>query len=265
MGRRGPELALASFSGPLDLLYHLVEQQKIDLYDIPIADLTEQYLAYLDGMESLDLDLASDFLRMAAELLQIKSRMLLPKITLEGEEAEDPRADLVLKLMAYRRCKLLANYLREAQTRGEGARLKLPETAQSLGLEHHVIASPNFNEQRFSRAVKRLAERNQQRFTDLTERLTQILKREPVSIRSKLKQLWQSLKQKGRLLFAELFPAKVSRTERVTAFLALLELLKSQKVSAMQVSPEADIELHLLPGHEELDLEAWLAEEEKGA
>ena len=111
------DLKLGNFEGPFDLLFHLIEKNEMDLYDIRISEITEQYLEYLFAMESLDMDIASEFLVMAATLLHIKSRMLLPTVD-EDEEAVDPREQLVLQLLEYKRCKSAAAYLRELYPKG---------------------------------------------------------------------------------------------------------------------------------------------------
>ena len=106
-------LKLTAFEGPLDLLMHLIESNKIDIYDIPIVEITEQYIGYLRNLQEFDMELASEFLVMAATLLQIKSRMLLPKEAREDEdEGEDPRQQLVEMLVEYRRIKKAAQNLR---------------------------------------------------------------------------------------------------------------------------------------------------------
>ncbi|HBF64648.1 MAG TPA: hypothetical protein DDW34_01510, partial [Clostridium sp.] len=98
-------IRLDAFEGPLDLLYHLIEKNEIDIYDIPIARLTDQYLAYLDLAEDRDMDGMSEFLVMAATLLEIKSKLLLPKPKNEAEEGPDPREELVIKLLEYKKIK----------------------------------------------------------------------------------------------------------------------------------------------------------------
>ena len=98
----GIEVKLTAFEGPLDLLLHLIEKNKVDIYDIPIAVITEQYLEYLDEMQRADMDNMSEFLVMAATLLRIKSQMLLPKEVNEEGEEEDPRAELVKRLIEYK-------------------------------------------------------------------------------------------------------------------------------------------------------------------
>ena len=122
-------LKVSDFEGPLDLLMHLIEKDKIDIYDIPIAEITEQYIAYLSAMAEFDMEIASEFLVMAATLLQIKSRMLLPKPAPETDEEEaDPRTMLVEMLIEYRRIKACAAKLTEMKTAAGGA-LRLPQAA----------------------------------------------------------------------------------------------------------------------------------------
>lgn len=108
-------IRLAAFEGPLDLLYHLIEKNEIDIYDIPIAALTEQYLAYLDAAEDRDMDGMSEFLLMAATLLEIKSKLLLPKPKAEEEEGPDPREELVQRLLEYKRIKDATETLKERE------------------------------------------------------------------------------------------------------------------------------------------------------
>ena len=106
---------LEAFEGPLDLLLHLIEKKNIDIYDIPIASITDQYIEYVDAMESTDMDTMSDFLVMAATLLNIKSRMLLPVDESLPEEEQDPRYELVQRLLEYKKCKYIADELKGLQ------------------------------------------------------------------------------------------------------------------------------------------------------
>ncbi len=112
-------IKLQNFEGPFDLLFHLIEKNEVDIYDIPIADITNQYLEYIYEMESLDLEVASEFIVMAATLLQIKSKMLLPKQKRDLDELaaddEDPRAELVEKLIEYKKYKEVSNVLQKRE------------------------------------------------------------------------------------------------------------------------------------------------------
>ncbi|MBQ7792086.1 MAG: segregation/condensation protein A, partial [Clostridia bacterium] len=127
------ELKLEQFEGPMDLLLHLIRTNKIDIYDIPIFTLTEQYISYLKAMESLNMEIASEFLVMASELLYIKSKMLLPKPPQEDEEeAEDPRKELMQKLLDYQQYKELSGYLKEREPLGAYSFTKAGEKIKGL-------------------------------------------------------------------------------------------------------------------------------------
>jgi segregation and condensation protein A len=232
------ELKVTNFEGPLDLLFHLIEKNRIDLYDIPIAQITEQYLSYLDTLHSLDLEIASEFLLMAATLLQIKSRMLLPQRgEKKGEDGEDPREELVLKLLEYRRCKAIAGQLKERHDIYAACQYRVPETPGRLGLQT-TLPPGDLDWNAFLQAGKQVARQNELRFNDLSGKLTSILRREKVSMKEKMRLIWRSVTGKIRVYFNELFPpGQSTRAERVTGFLALLELLRLGKVTARQDRP----------------------------
>ena len=122
----GLALKLQAFEGPLDLLLHLIEKDKVDIYDIPIVEVTHQYLAYLQELQSFDMEQASDFLVMAATLLQIKSKMLLPNLKDEEEEEEEPSQHLVEMLMEYRRIKKCAAALLEKKLAADMQKFRKP-------------------------------------------------------------------------------------------------------------------------------------------
>ena len=232
------ELKISQFEGPLDLLCHLIEKNRIDIADIPIEQITDQYLEYLSSLAELDMDLASDFLLMAATLLHIKSRLLLPQqANIARAETDDPREELVLRLLEYRRCKNLAGDLRERHESFSSCQFRLPELPGSLGISRAVEQDP-LSWDLFQQACRRLARQNLARYSDQSERMTQILQRERVSLKEKMRDIWRSVVRKTRVFFNELFPAdRTSRAERVTGFLALLELLRLNKVQARQERP----------------------------
>ncbi len=239
-----PELKIQQFEGPLDLLFHLIEKNDIDIYDIPIAEITDQYMAFLDQMSTLDMDVASDFLVMAATLIHIKSRMLLPdKRTLQAEEGEDPREELVIRLLHYRRCKILASDLRDRFSDYSKCTYRLPATPLSLDIQ---VKPPvqEFDNTLIEKACEDVCERNKNRFADISMKITHILKRDKISIRDKIRFVWGQLTSRGKLFFHELFPAKnVSKMDKIVGFLAVLELLRSNKIMANQEHPFDIIEL----------------------
>lgn len=257
-------LTLDHFEGPLDLLIHLIEKNRIDIYNIPVAQISDQYLAYLDRCQSLDMEVASEFLVMAATLLHIKSRLLLPsKLSATATDLEDPREELVLKLLAYRRCKMLAGDLRERQAHYARAQAKPPESPGSAGITT-LLAPERLNRDQFWLACQRIVHQNQNRFNDLSAKITTLLRREKVSLKEKMQQILHQAIARTRLFFNELFPAdRASRAERVTGFLAVLELLRLGRINARQDQPFDIIEIEARPesewhAHDELDQAAGL-------
>ena len=247
------ELKVSQFEGPLDLLCHLIERNKIDIYDIPIVQITDQYLVYLDSLQSLDMEIASEFLLMASTLIHIKSRLLLPKKdSLDKIDEADPREELVLRLLEYRRCKTLAAQLRDRHDTYTACVMKLPESPVRLGIpliEHN--GSLSWAD--FWNACQQVVRQNKMRFNDLSGRITHILKRERISLKAKMREIWRAVASRSRLFFNELFPAgRTSKIERVTGFLALLELLRLDKIRARQDRPFDVILLECDP-HQSID------------
>lgn len=264
------KLNLDHFEGPLDLLIHLIEKNRIDIYNIPISQITDQYLTYLERCQALDMEVASEFVVMAATLLHIKSRLLLPsKLSNSATELDDPREELVLKLIAYRRCKMLAGDLKKRQEIYSQCRAKPPESPGSAGIAT-LLAPERLNRDQFWLACQRVVHQNQNRFNDLSSKITTLLRREKVSLKEKMRQILQHALRKTKLFFNELFPADTSsRAERVTGFLAVLELLRLGRIHARQESPFDVIEIEARPEsewheHEELDQNLNLDHQEAG-
>ena len=234
-GNASPDIKMENFEGPLDLLCYLIEKNKINIYDIPIATITDQYLDYIATIPVPDLDSMSEFLVMASTLLHMKSRLLLPiKPKDTASDETDPREELVMKLLEYRRCKALASELKERHDAYRNCAYKLPETAQSLGFPS-MKAQEDFSVDQFYRACKIVAERNETRFYDVSNKILHLLRREKISLKEKMKMIWNQVIRLTRVFFNELFPGtETSKAERVVGFLALLELLKLDRVSATQ-------------------------------
>ncbi|MDD2458996.1 MAG: segregation/condensation protein A [Eubacteriales bacterium] len=251
--REGSDLTLSleHFEGPLDLLIHLIEKNRIDIANIPITQITDQYLLYLDQCQELDMEIASEFLVMAATLLHIKSRLLLPqKILGPADTVEDPREELVIKLMAYRRCKTLASDLRERYAIHSACLAKPPESPGKIGISA-LLVPERLNRDQFYLACQRISHQNQNRFNDLSSKITTLLRREKVSLKEKMRLILHWAVQKTRLFFNELFPADTSsRAERVTGFLAVLELLRLGRIQAQQDHPFDVIAIEARPEHE---------------
>lgn len=220
------EIKLQSFEGPLDLLLHLIERDKLDIYDIPIAQVTEQYLAYLKQFEAFDLEIASEFLLMAATLLQIKSRMLLPKTARPAEEAveeEDPRAALLERLLTYRRIKLAAGWLAEKAKEGGRSVARPP-----LAMPYRRVILTKY-------ALSDLLDALAALFASYVSEPPLFVMREEVNIQDKMSDILTLLRhEKREILFSETIFRSKSRHEQVAAFLGLLELLRLKQISIRQ-------------------------------
>ena len=238
-----PEIRIHHFEGPLDLLCHLIEKNDIDIYDIPISEITSQYMDYLSAMKSLDMDVASEFLLMGATLVHIKSRMMLPGKKSDGTAGaeEDPREELVISLMRYKRCRVFANELRERRAKYEGARFRTRMTAKELGIDTKKISS-DFEKDEFSKAIDEINNRNELRFNDISAKIKHILRRDKISVKERMKSLWLTITKKGKLFFSELFKGKkVEKIDRIVSFLAILELVRNNEITAEQKGSFEDI------------------------
>ena len=235
------EVTLDKFTGPLDLLLHLIRRDEISIHDIPIASITEQYLAYLRAMEELSLDVASEFVVMAAWLLAIKSRMLLPRPTnpeMDDMDVQDPREELVNQLLEYERCKWAAEMLADRHETSLFMVSKEPMdlTAFRAGKPIGVVGVTMWD---LVDAYRKLVSR-----IPKEERVAQI-KGHVKSVEEMMETLMLQLKQRGAVLFGQLFATIRRRQELVSAFLALLELVKDQKVVCQQTTTFGDIEISL--------------------
>lgn len=216
---------LEIFEGPLDLLLHLIKKNEVSITDIPIALITEQYLATMELMQTLDLDLAGEFLVMAATLIHIKSRMLLPAGEEEAEEEEgvDPRAELVRRLLDYQRYKEAAAELeqREVLTRDVFVRASAP-TEEAGPREFREVSVFEL-----LGALKRVIDR-------LPKDVVHEVTLEKVSVREKMTLLLDTLRDQSRVVFESLFAGVKSRIEIVVTFLAMLELVKVRAIRIYQ-------------------------------
>ncbi len=225
---------LEMFEGPLDLLLHLIQKNELDITNVPIALITEQYLEYLQVMRELNLDIAGEYLLMASTLLHIKSRMLLPASEEEEEETEeDPRAELVRRLLEYQKYKKAAGELERRPMLDRDVFVRLIS----------------------SEAVEEEEERIEASLFDLLEAFREVLKRvkpevfhevilDRMTVEEKVQEILSLLqKEKRSLAFHRLFPEQVTRRMIVITFLAILELVKMKAVRIFQASPFETIRL----------------------
>ena len=211
---------LEIFEGPLDLLLHLIRKNEVDIYDIPVALITQQYLEYLDLMRDLSIGVAGDFLVMAATLLHIKSRMLLPSYDAsEDEQEEDPRADLVERLKEHMRIKAAADKL--------GERVWLDRDVFVRGGGHHELAKAREGQEEVIEAgVFELIEAFQRLMSRRHEQLVLELPKDRVSLEDRISQVLELLRRHQTLTFEELFSDAKTRPRMVVTFLSLLELTR---------------------------------------
>ena len=226
------------FEGPLDLLLYLIRKNEVDIYDIPIALITEQYLEYLDLMTVLNLDIAGDFLVMAATLAKIKSKMLLPPSvdSEEGEEGDDPRAELMEHLLEYQQYKEVADRLknRELLEKDIFTRIQIEEHIPDLDKNSAVIEASLFD---LVDALKKVIERK-----DLPGNLMEVAV-EKISVRDKIGEILSMVKKNQQIIFQSLFDGLSTKYEIVVAFLALLELMRLRAIKVFQVHPHGEIRI----------------------
>lgn len=224
----GYTISLAAFHGPLDLLLHLVKKHEVDILDIPIAKITEQFLDYLRLMRSLDMDLAGDFIAMAAHLMEIKSLKLLPQEPeAEGEDAPDPRRELVKQLLEYRKFKEAASALEECAEK-QSARLPrqdVPEPASKSGpivkpVELWDLVSA------FARLVRE---------TQAVEKSTIAVDDTPQHVYEE--QVRRRVQEEGRVSLRALFTPPYTKSKLIGLFLAILELIKQHDVGIEAADP----------------------------
>ncbi|MDA7738038.1 segregation/condensation protein A [bacterium] len=226
------EVVLESFEGPLDLLLYLIRKQNLDILNIPVADITKQYMAYVEIMRAANLDLAAEYLVMAALLGEIKSRMLLPRPKSEEDDDEDPRAALVRRLQEYERFSKAAGQLDdrprlERDVYTAQADLIDPDPPQVLAqvkLTQLVDA--------FQKVVER-AEANRHMF----------ISRDMLSMRERMTNVLSKLNETGFLRFEELFTPEEGRLGVVVTFIALLELCRDDMLLIVQTEPFAPIHI----------------------
>ncbi len=224
------QVELGVFSGPLDLLLHLIEKQELDIYDIPIAIITEQYLQYIKGIQEIDLDNVSDFLLMAATLLSIKAKMLLPKHKRTEEfiiEDEDPREELVRHLLTYKKIKEAAEILKQLE-RQQRKRIARPIDKEKLVAQLFPdipVIGLGFEE--LLSALANLLKKSEPEKVHLIER-------RKIFIEEQMKIIIKKINKSKRLLFSELFTGKPSIIEIIVTFLAVLQLSRLQKIRITQ-------------------------------
>ncbi len=235
---------LQVFEGPLDLLLHLIEKNKVDIYDIPIVLITDQYLEYIKAMQKEDLDIMSEFLVMAATLLDIKCKMLLPKEVNEEGEEEDPRAELVEKLIEYKLYKYMSYELKDRHIDAGRTLFKQPTMPKVVSDYEEPI---DYNEligdldlAKLNQIFKSMMKRQVDKIDPIRSRFGKIEKDE-VSLELKTEYVEDYIKNHKQFGFRDLLQNQESKIDMVVTFLVILEMIKTGQIVIMQEALFDDI------------------------
>ena len=230
-------LKLENFEGPLDLLCHLVDKNKMDIYEVNISEITDQYIEYINTMQDLKLEVTSEFLIMASTLLYLKSKSLLPKVDIEGEE-ELTEEELKYRIIEYKKYKETSKKLREFFTEFSKRFYKLPEKIELP--KRRIEKEYNWNQ--IADAYGNLVERNKNKINQNAINIEKIAIIEKVTVASKVKDIFKELTKKPRFIFNKLCTTKkYNKLETITAFSGVLELSKRNSIITEQEFTFGDI------------------------
>ncbi len=228
---------LQVFEGPLDLLLHLIDKNKIDIYDIPIVLITEQYLSYIKQMQTTDMNVMSEFLVMAATLLEIKCKMLLPKEVNEEGEEEDPRAELVQKLLEYKMYKYMSYELKDRQVDAAKTMYKQPTLPSEVAdyrppVDYEELIG-EMNLSKLHTIFKSVVKKQEDKIDPIRSTFGR-LEKDEVSMDDKFLYIEAYAKEHKRFSFRALLEAQASKMEIIVSFLVVLELMKIGKINISQ-------------------------------
>lgn len=247
---------LQVFEGPLDLLLHLIEKNKVDIYDIPIVTITEQYLEYVEQMQENDMDVMSEFLVMAATLIQIKSKMLLPKEETQEEEEDDPRAELVKRLLEYKMYKYAALELKDMELDASHSLYKKPTipkevTAYKEEIDPAVLVDGmtlNMLNDIFKSIMKKQVDK-----IDPIRSKFGTIEKEEINIEDRMVQVREQVKGLKGISFRTLLESQPTRMNIIITFMSILELMKIGAITIRQEEIFGEIVIDSL---DEIDLQS---------
>ena len=238
------EVKLQVFEGPLDLLLHLIDKNQIDIYDIPIVTITEQYMAYINAMQREDMEVTSEFLVMAATLIDIKCKMLLPKEVNEEGEEEDPRAELVEKLLEYKMYKYMAMELRDRQMDASQQWFRkkdLPKEVSDFEMPldmSELLKDASLN--KLNEIFQDLLKRQEDKVDPIRSKFGNIEKEE-IDMDEKTLYIKAYIREHKRFSFRQLLEKQASKTEIIVTFLVMLEEMKLGEIEIEQEDTFGDI------------------------
>lgn len=240
------EFKLQVFEGPLDLLLHLLDKNKVSIYDIPIVEITNQYMDYIRRMREQDLNVMSEFMLMAATLLDIKSRMLLPADETEDEESEDPRAELVQQLIEYKMYKCMAYELKDRQVDAARVFYKEPSIPEEVAAyqppidTEELVADLSLNQ--LNDIFKSVLKRQKDKIDPIRSKFGEI-KKEEISLDDKIVYLNEYARKHRQFSFRNLLERQSSRMEIIVTFLAILEMMRAGAIMISQEHTFDDIKI----------------------
>lgn len=243
------------FEGPLDLLLHLIDKNKIDIYDIPIVEITDQYMDYIHSMDREDLGIMSEFMVMAATLIDIKCRMLLPREKNEEGEEEDPRAELVEKLLEYKMYKYMSYELKDRMDAAAGVFYKKPTIPQEVLMYREPVNTEELLQgltlEKLKAIYKSIIRRQEDKIDPIRSKFGKI-EQEEVSLSEKMVEMREYAKNHRRFSFRNLLEAQSSRVQIIVTFLSILELMKMGHIHVVQEFLFDDIQVEVIS-----DPETW--------
>lgn len=240
----GIDVKLQVFEGPLDLLLHLIEKNKVNIYDIPIVKITEQYLDYIEEMHQNDLDVMSEFLVMAATLINIKAKMLLPKMEEEEEEEEDPREELVRRLLEYKIYKYAAYELKDMEMDASHAIYKMATIPQEVASYKEVIDPATLVTDITLNQLNDIFQMVMKKQVDKIDPIRSkfgIIEKEEVSIEDKMGTIREQICGLKGIKFMTLLEAQPTKIDIIVTFMAILELMKVSAITIRQDELFGDI------------------------
>ena len=233
----GLSVKLEVFEGPLDLLLHLIDKNKVDIYDIPIVEITNQYMDYIHAMEKEDLNVMSEFLLMASTLLDIKCKMLLPKEVNEEGEEEDPRQELVEQLLQYKMYKYMSYELRDRQGEGERLMFKEPTIPKEVKTYEEPVDLDALLEgitlAKLNAVFQDILKRQEEKIDPIRSKFGKIEKEE-VSLTEKMREVEDYAMLHRSFCFRDLLGRQSSKIQVIVTFLAILEMMKTGAIRIVQ-------------------------------
>lgn len=235
------EVKIDNFEGPLDLLLHLIKESKVDIWEISIADIAEEYLAYIQRMEKLNLDIASEYLVMASELIEMKSRMLLPRQEKDvgEEEEEDPKERLIRRLVEYQKYKEVTKNFKELESLRQEFYTKAPDNLKEY-VEEGIVPSSDVTLEDLMLAFQKFLNRK-----ELEKPLQTTVTKKEITVEERRKSIRDILTKRKRVDFFELFEV-VTKEYIVVTFLAILEMAKKQELLIKQESDFSQIMIEVV-------------------